>query len=52
VVIENFEGTIWLKENHREVYKVAEQRGLYIVLLLKARMLIPSHGDKSKFHNN
>jgi hypothetical protein len=52
VVIEKFEGAIWLKKNHRGVYKIAEQRGPYSVLLLKARMLALSHGDRSKLHNS
>jgi len=38
---------IWLKDNHRGVYKIIEKRGLYNVLLLKARMLVPSHGDRN-----
>jgi hypothetical protein len=50
-VIKKFEEAIWLKENHKGVYKIAEQRGPYNVLLLKARMLVPSHGDRSKLHN-
>lgn len=47
VVIQKFEGAIWLKKNHRGVYKIAEQRGPYSVLLLKARMSVPWHGDRS-----
>jgi hypothetical protein len=52
VVIEKFEGAVWLKKNHRGVYKITEQRGPYSVLLLKARILGPSHGDRSKLHNS
>jgi len=52
VVIEKSEGAIWLKKYHRGVCKIAEQRGPYSVLLLKARMLAPSHGDRSKLHNS
>jgi hypothetical protein len=51
VVIEKFEGAIRLKTNHR-VNKIAEQRGPYSVLFLKARMLAPSHGDRSKLHTS
>ncbi len=52
MVIEKFEGAIWLKTSHRGVNKIAEQRGPYSVLLLKARMLAPSHGDRSKLHTS